>query len=95
MERRQLFCIYVSVVVVALWLALEEEITWLGVALMKYGRYHLDLLCGLADKHVPSFCSFGGLWARHCGLQMYFPRGKRLLCNICLSHHRGAQNLCR
>lgn len=64
-EKRKLFYIYVSISVMALWLALEEEITWLSAALMKYGRYHLKLLCGLAEKPVPSFCSFGGLWARH------------------------------
>lgn len=73
----------------ALWLALEEEITWLSAALMKHGRCHLKLLCGLAEKQVPSFCSFGGLWARSYSLQLYFPKGKRLLCKICLFHHRG------
>lgn len=93
-ERRKLFCLCVSVSIMALWVALEEEITWLSAVLMKYGRYHLDLLCGLAEKCVPSFCSFGGLRARQNGLWLYFPKNERVLCKIWLSHHRGTQYLC-
>lgn len=92
--REESYFVSVSVFqVVAFWLVLEE-VPWLSAVLMKYGRYHLDLLCGLAEKCVPSFCSFDGLQARQTGLWLYFPKNERVLCKIWLSHHRGAQYLC-
>lgn len=79
--------------VMALWLVLEEEITWLSAVLMKYGRYHLDLLCGLAEKCVPSFCSFGGLQAGQRSVIVFSKEWENALQNLTFSSQRCSVSL--